>query len=97
MKLRQNEDWRATQIIKGRNYVDWSGHIDADIMDADRRSQLHRREARRNNSDSEPAEQHRREGRSVAMDSSASFEYEIRWPDGRSEITIAKPVRLVQV
>lgn len=39
--------------------------------------------------------QHRGRSRrmSTAMDS-ASFEYEIRWPDGRREMTTARPVRL---
>lgn len=42
--------------------------------------------------------QHRGRSRmSKAMDSAASFEYEIRWPDGRRETTVAKPVRLADV
>lgn len=93
-------DWRDTQIERARNFVDWSGHIEQDIMDADLRSQLHRRgdqliaEARRNNSNREPGARRRSDGRSVAMDAASSFEYEIRWPNGRREMTTARPVRL---
>lgn len=99
MKLNQNTDYTKTKIAYARNYRDWSGHIDQDVMDADRRSQLHRRgdqliaEARRNNTNREPSENGKRKGRSIAMDSAEfTIPYTIKWPDGRIESTLLRPV-----
>lgn len=101
MKLQQETDWRNTKVIRGRNYLDWSEHFDAAITDADQRSQLRRRgdellaEGRRDNSDREPGERQKREGRSVAMDSAGFvIPYTIFWPSGKVEHTFLRPLRL---